>query len=205
MSKEKKTSTKSLAKERSVDSLASSHAEAVEDQETENSLNHLADFRDLQGQRFTGVRTVLIVLSAKAMVLDVEALRQKSLLAYPDAAVFFMTTSGKPIGVYSPQSVDLLVDFTGPGQRQGWFFAKKLRKMAKFAVGRNAGLFRKKIYDRVFDEKSKKQKIPKDYLEHERFVQKQVLALAGVPVIPAGGTTADRSKSIALELPPLAN
>ncbi len=176
----------------------------TQDPDTAASLLNLADFRDLQDQRVSGVRTILVVLSSRAIVLDVEALRQKALLAYPDAAVFFMTTAGKPVGVSSPQSVDLLVDMTGPGQRQGWFFARKLRKMAKFAVGRNAGLFRKKIYDRIFDEKSHRQNLPNDYLERERYVQKQVLALAGIPVIPAAGTTADRARTIALELPPLA-
>ncbi len=179
--------------------------ESQTDSESLLALHSLDEYQSLQGQRFAGVRTVLIVLSSKAMIYDVEALRQKVLLAYPEAAVFFMSTSGQSMGVVCPRAVDLVIDLTGPGQRQGWFFARKLKGMAKHIVGRNAGLFRKKIYDRIFDEKADKVGLPDDFLERERAVQKRVLSLAGVPVIPSGGTTADLAKKIALELPPMAD
>jgi hypothetical protein len=107
---------------------------------------------------------------------------------------------GKPIGPTAPQQVDLLIDFTGPGQRQGWFYARKLRRMARVAVGRNAGLFRKKIYDRVFDE-NQDPSVPQEMLKKERFVQKKVLNLAGVSFVQTSETPPDRGKSIALELP----
>lgn len=157
----------------------------------------------IRGQRIPGVRTVLVVLSAAGMVYDIESLRQKVRLSYPEAAVFFLTTQGKPIGVAPPQQLDLLLDFTGPRQRQGLFFAKRLRRMARVAVGRNAGLFRARIYDRVFDEKADSSRVPSEMLARERLVQKEVLALAGIAFVQAGDTPQDRSKSIALELPPM--
>ena len=175
----------------------------VDDLESIESLTALDVLHTLRQRRIPGVKTVLLVLSSRGMVFDVEALRQKVLAAYPDAAVFFRSTSGRPVGVASPQSVDLLIDLTGPGQRQGWFYSRKLRKMARFAVGRNAGLFRKRLYDRVFDEREPNLTLPADFLDREKQVQKEVLALAGIAVIPAAETTPDRSKTIALELPPL--
>lgn len=177
----------------------------LDDPETQKSLSSLSDYEKLAANQIKGVRTVLVVLSAAAMVYDVDALRQKILMAYPEATVFFRTTSGKPLGIGSFKSVDLLIDLTGPGQRQPWGYARKLRSMAKFAVGRNVWFYRKRKYDRVFDEKSKNVKLPHDPLDRERFVQRHVLALAGVPVVPTGEATQDRAKSIALDLPPLSH
>jgi hypothetical protein len=137
------------------------------------------------------------------MVLDIEAIRQKVLLTYPDSAVFFLTTRGRPMGAEVPDAVDLLIDFTGPRQRQGWFFAKGVRRKARVAVGRNAGLFRSRIYDRVFDEKVKGVTLPHDLLARERMVQRKVLELAGVAVAQQGEALADRGKTIALDLPPM--
>lgn len=147
---------------------------------------------------------MLVVLSSAGLVFDVEALRQKILLSYPDAAVFFLTTLGKSIGLSAPGHVDLLIDFTGPRQRQGLFLARKLRRTARVAVGRNAGLFRKKIYDRVYDEKDKSNSLSPEVLERERQVQKEVLALAGVAFVPAGDVLPDRGKLTAMDLPPYA-
>lgn len=172
------------------------------DPESNLFLSRMAGQEKTKGNRVPGVRTVLVVLSSAGMVFDVEALRQKVLLSYPDAAVFFMTTLGKSIGSPPPAHVDLLVDFTGPRQRQGLFFAKKLRRMARVTVGRNAGLFRKNIYDRVFDEKSKTSNLPREVLDRERQVQKEVLGLAGVAFVPAGDTPPDRGKITPMELPP---
>ena len=164
----------------------------------------LAEQERVRGNHVAGVRTVLVVLSAAAMVSDTDALRHKVLSAYPDAAVFFATTQGKPLGAPAPQTVDLMIDMTGPGQRQGIFFAKKLRRMARVAIGRNAGLFRKRIYDRVCDEKQKQAQLPRETLAREREVQRQVLALAGVASVPSADAGPDRGQTIALELPPMA-
>lgn len=173
------------------------------DGETEFFLKKMAEQEKLKSNRFAGIRTVLIVLSSTSMAFDIESLRQKTLLAYPEAAVFFMTTLGKSIGSSAPQFVDLLIDLTGPNERQGLFFSKKLRKMTRVAVGRNAGLFRKKIYDRVFDEKTLENASLLDKLAREQIVQREVMALAGVAFVPTGDTPPDRGKTIALELPPM--
>lgn len=170
------------------------------DQESENCLTQVVQQDQVLANRIPGVKFVLVVLSARGMVYDRDALRQKIIQAYPDAVVFYQTTMGKAIGAASPEQVDLLIDLTGPGQRQGWFFAKKLRRIARFAIGRNAGLFRKKIYDRIFDEKSEPS-LPREILERERWVQKKVFNLAGVAFVQAGETPPDRGKTIALELP----
>src|SRR5579885_3511462 len=143
------------------------------DAESTHFLSTLMSEEQVKAHRIPGVRTVLVVLSAAGMVFDIESLRQKILLSYPDSTVFFLTTLGKPIGSPPPRQVDLLIDFTGPRQRQGWFFARKLRRMARAAVGRNAGLFRKRIYDKIYDEKapeSKDSALSKDVLERERQV-----------------------------------
>jgi hypothetical protein len=174
----------------------------ISDPESNLFLSRMAEQEKTKGNRVPGVRTVLIVLSSAGMVFDVEALRQKVLLSYPDAAVFFLTTLGKPIGAAPPAHVDLLIDFTGPRQRQGLLLAKKLRRSARVTVGRNAGLFRKKIYDRVFDEKARASELPREVLTRERQVQKEVLALAGVAFVPAGDTPPDRGKLTPMELPP---
>lgn len=176
---------------------------SVQDPETQALLLRIEQEKRILVNRIPNVRTVLVVLSSDGMVYDVESLRQKVHLAYPEAAVFFLATHGEPIGVSAPGKVDLLIDLTGPGQRQALFFARKLRRMAKFAVGRNAGLFRKGSYDRVFDEKSSATEIPKDTLARERVVQREVLTLAGVPFAPQGDALPDLGKSIALELPPM--
>ena len=156
---------------------------------------------------FENIRTVLVVISSKAMAFDLSALRNFITHAYPGTAVFFMSTSGDPIGVDSPSKVDLLIDFTPPGARQSMFFSFRLRKQARFAVGRNSGKFyRRKNFDRVYDEADQtiKRSLPSDYLEQEAWAQRKVLELAGVPVVRQGGVGQDRSKEIALELPPLA-
>lgn len=164
----------------------------------------MAQHQKVRSHRVNGVKTVIVVISAHGMVFDIESLRQKVLLSYPEAAVFFRTTLGKPVGAVAPERVDLLIDFTGPRQRQGIFYARKLRKAARVAVGRNAGFFRKKLYDRVFDEKAQKATLPVDFLKRERIVQRYVLELAGVAFVPMGDVPPDRGKITPLELPPLA-
>jgi hypothetical protein len=175
----------------------------VQDPESGAFMQRMLEQEKVRSHRVPHVKSILVVLSAAGMVFDVEALKQKILLTYSDAAVFFQTTDGKAIGTSAPEKVDLLIDFTGPNQRQGLFYARRLRRAARFAIGRNAGIFRKKIYNRVFDEK-KAADLPGEILSREREVQKQVLALAGVPFVQAGDTPPDRGKITPLELPPLA-
>lgn len=173
------------------------------DPESEAFLAQMAEPERIRANKVPGVRTVLVVLSSGGMVYDVESLRQRIFLSYPDSTVFFQTTQGSPLGAHSPQHVDLLIDFTGPGQRQKLLYAKKLRKMARMAVGRNAGLLRKRIYDRIFDEKTQMGSLPEEIFARERYVQKEVLNLAGVAFLPTGDTPQDRGKTVPLELPPL--
>lgn len=173
------------------------------DPESETLLHQMSE-QDLgKSRRIAGVRTVLVVLSSRGMVYDVHALRHEVHMAYPDATVFFRTTQGKPIGAPSPSYMDLLIDLTGPGQRQAIFYARKLRRGARVAVGRNAGLFRKRLYDRVYDESRNSKALPSETLERERVVQKEVLSLAGVALVSTGETHPDYGKTIALSLPPL--
>ena len=183
--------------------MASTHPLAsVQDVDTEKYLIKLAEEQATRKNRVPGVRTVLVVLSAAGMVFDVESLRQKVLLAYPDAAVFFLTTMGKVIGAVHPPRLDLLIDFTGPRQRQGWLYARKLKGMAIVSVGRNAGLFRKNIYDRIYDEKVLGLSLPTEKLARERKVQRAVLELAGVALAVSGDSAPDRGKITPMELPP---
>ena len=175
--------------------------EATIDRESEIRLTQMAEQDDVISNRVDGVKFILIVLSSRGMVYDVESLRQKVLLSYPDSAVFFQTTDGKPVGAPAPKSVDLLIDFTGPHQRQSMFHAITLRRRARFAVGRNAGMFRKKLYNRIYDEMSDSGNIPEEILKKERFVQKQVLNRAGIAFVQAGDIPPDLGKSIALDLP----
>jgi hypothetical protein len=174
------------------------------DPESKAFFEKMAEYEKVRANKVNGVKSVLVVMSSRGMVFDIESLKQKILLSYPEAAVFFRTTLGKPIGPIPPEHVDLLVDFTGPGQRQGLFYARKLRKLARTAVGRNAGFFRKKLYDRVFDEKAQAASLPVDQLKRERIVQRFVLEMAGVAFVPMGDVPPDRGKVTPLELPPLA-
>lgn len=175
--------------------------EVTVDRESEIRLTQMAEKDDVISNRVERVKFILIVLSSRGMVYDVESLRQKVLLSYPDSVVFFQTTDGKPVGALAPKTVDLLIDFTGPHQRQSMFHAISLRRRSRFAVGRNAGMFRKKIYHRIYDEMSDSGNIPEEVLKKERFVQKQVLNQAGVAFVQAGDIPPDLGKTIALELP----
>lgn len=148
---------------------------------------------------FQGIKNVIVVFSSRSQAFDEPALENLITHAYPGAKVFFMSTSGQLIGKKPPSKVDLLIDFTQPGARQDLLFPWKLRRRARFAIGRKAGLyFRAKMYDRIYDEKIDTAK-PKDYLAGESWAQRKVLELAGVPVIRQGGVTPDRSKDIAFE------
>ncbi len=148
---------------------------------------------------FKDVKSVLVVLSSGAQAFDQPALRKLITLTYPGAAVFFVTTSGGAMGVAGPNRVDLVIDFTKPGARQSMFFARGMRNRGAQTVGRNAGWFyRRKHYDRVFDESSDPAR-PADFNDSEVWAQRKVLELAGVAIVHQGGVMPDRSKEIALE------
>jgi hypothetical protein len=154
---------------------------------------------------FHGVKTVLVVISSRAMAFDQAGLRNLITHAYPGAVVFFISVSGDPVGVAAPSKVDLVIDFTEPGARQSKFFACGMRGAGKFVVGRKTGWFyRKSKYDRVYDASSD-ENCPRDYLEAEAWAQKRVLELAGIQVVRHGGVTRDLSKEIASTLPPMQN
>jgi hypothetical protein len=174
------------------------------DPESVELLNQIQKQDRVKTNRIAGVRTVLVILSSKGMVFDSHSLRHEIRQAYPDAAVFFKTPLGVFVGGHAPAHVDLLIDLTGPGERAPFFFARRLRRSARVAIGRNSGLFsiRKRVYDRIYDEKTVTG-LPSETLDRERFVQKQVLDLAGVGPSFSGETHADLGKSIALELPPM--
>jgi hypothetical protein len=149
------------------------------------------------------VKTTLVVLSSKAQLFDMPGLQNLIQHAYPNSAVFFISTSGHAMGVEAPQHVDLLIDFTPPGARQSAFFAFRARGRATRAVGRNVGwFFRKSRYDQIYHDAADPDR-PRDFIESERWAQRKVLELAGVHVVRQGGVTADRSKEIALDLPPM--
>lgn len=168
-------------------------------------LDLLAQQERLKSNRFAGVRTVLVVLSSAGMAYDADGFRSRVQGAYPESAVFFVSTRGDALGAVSQGQVDLLIDLTGPGQKQGLLFARRMRGKARFAVGRDVGFFRKRTYDRIVEDSSVRQSHPglgPLALEHE--VQRRVLALAGVAATPHSESGRDRGKLIALELPPLA-
>jgi len=173
------------------------------DSESMKFVNALSEKELARSNRVPGVRTVLVVLSSAGLVYDVESLRQKILLSYPEAAVFFLNTDGSPLGVSPSEHFDLLIDFTGPGQRQPFLLSKKLRRMSRVAVGRPAGWFRKRIYDRIFSEVPDKtaEQADLDALQRERQIQQGILNLAGVTFLPTGETAPDREREIPRELP----
>ena len=175
------------------------------DSESQAFLTIMGEQERLRNQRIPGVRSVLVVLSSAGMVFDLDSLRQKIKLGYPEATVYFMNTQGQAVDTLLPSHIDLLIDFTGPKSRQGVFFAKRLRRMARVAVGRNVGLFRKRIYDRVLNEKADSKQTSTDSLERERKTQRNVMALAGIAFVQSGDTPLDRAKTIALELPPMSH
>ncbi len=156
-------------------------------------------------QAFSNIKSVLVVLSSRAMTIDQSGLRSLITHAYPGAAVFFISTSGDPVGVEGPTHVDLVIDFTEPGARQSLFFAYRMRSRGKHVVGRLTGwFFRKKKYDRILDEFEDSRR-PGDYMASERFAQRKLLEIAGIPVVRQGGVTADLSHEISSKLPPLQN
>ncbi|MBU6375855.1 MAG: hypothetical protein KGQ59_07665, partial [Bdellovibrionales bacterium] len=69
--------------------------------DSEFYLSTLAEQERLQTYRFAGVRTILVVLSSAGMAVDLDGLRSRIHAAYPDAAVFFVTTRGKTLGASS--------------------------------------------------------------------------------------------------------
>jgi hypothetical protein len=158
-----------------------------------------------ESSMFPNVKSVLVVLSSKSMAFDLPALRNFITHSYSGSAVFFISTSGDSIGVSGPSKVDLVIDFTQPGSRQGMFFASQMKRRGTHTVGRKTGgFFNRNGYTRIFDE-AKDVSLPKDYMDRERVIQRKILELSGIEIVRQGGVTADHSKDIALTLPPMQN
>ncbi len=172
--------------------------ETVSDNETNSALQGMMEDEAIRENRIENVRTLLVILSGRSIVYDDASLRQKISLTYPDAEIYFMTTEAFSMGKKLPSNakIDLLIDFTGPGHRHKWFWARALRGRSRVCVGRTAGFFREFIYDRVFKEEGLKG-LPTTVIDKERFVQREVLALAGVPLSQNGNLGLDLQKKIA--------
>lgn len=170
------------------------------DLDSEKSLERLSYEAAILKNKLSSIKTVLIVLSARALAFDRESLSSKVKAAYPGSQVFFVSTLAKAIGDVAPEQIDLVIDFTGPRQRHKWFFARKLRSRAKYLIGRNAGFFRPYSYDKIFDE-FVEPGVPEDPVHKERFVQTRILECVGIPVTQRGSLLQDASHDIALELP----
>lgn len=147
---------------------------------------------------FDQVRTVLIVLSSKAMSFDLYSLKNFVTQVYQDAVVFFVSTTGDAVGVEAPSQVDLVIDLTPPAARQGLGFARAMKSRSRYQVGRDSGWFyRKKYYTRIYDEFSvQEESLPTDLLVRERVIQKQVLKYAGLELRTHGGVRPDMSHEI---------
>lgn len=174
---------------------------SADDVETLHHLQTLSVEERVRQNRVENVKSILVIMSSRAVAFDVDALKQKIKMSYPEAKVYFESTLAYPMGEKAPADLDLVIDFTGPGQRHKWFYARQLRRRARVLVGRNAWFFREHVYDRIFDENA--HELPADLLHREKLVQKEVLELAGVPVSTQGNLGADLSKKIATRLPRL--
>ncbi len=149
------------------------------------------------------VSSVLVILSSRGMVFDIHSIRQKVTNTYPGSHVYFKTQLLKSLGEPSPTHVDLIIDLTGPNQRESFCLPWKLSKIGKLIVGRNTGWLRKKFYHRLVTEELINH-LPTQLLERERLIQKKVFQLAGVPFLDKGeNPLPDLGKTIALELPGL--
>ncbi len=168
------------------------------DPESTSSLLQILNDEGIRKNRIDQVKTIFVVLSGRSIVYDDASLRQKIQLTYPGSKIYFATTDASPLGEKLPASakIDLLIDFTGPGHKHKWLWSRTLRSRARVCVGRPAGFFREFIYDRVFPE-SKHTDLPKDVFERERIVQREVLAMAGVPLSQKGQMGSDLGRTIA--------
>lgn len=184
-----------------LDTNVGQHISDQIDPESEASLARMVTQTQIANQKFPNVKFILFILSSRGMAYDVEGLRQRALLSYPDSVVFFQTSLQKPVGPSAPEEVDLVVDLTGSSERQGFWFGRRVRKMARYAVGRKTGFWRKRLYDRLYDESFPE--VPQELLQKERFVQKRVLELAGISLAETGEALPDKGKTYALELPAL--
>jgi len=168
-------------------------------------LQLLQEQEKIKKNRIAGVKTVLVVLSYKGMAYDRDALKQKIHLSYPESTVFFCTTNQKPLGPTYPEVVDLVIDFTPGGSWRNLFAPRKFKHMAKSIIGRDGGLFRARIYDRVFNESNDPVVKSLQGLHREKEVQKRVLELAGVAMIPVGDTPRTVERELPLKLPSMKN
>jgi hypothetical protein len=161
-------------------------------------LTQLLQDEEIRSHRIDNVRTVLVVLSGRSVVYDDSSLRQKIQMTYPEAKVYFVTSDSQSFGEKLPSSakIDLLIDFTGAGHGHKWFFARRLRARARICIGRNAGFFRAHIYDHVIHDE-KYIELGQDVISRERIIQREVLAMAGVPLSHQGDLGRDLGKTIA--------
>ena len=167
------------------------------DQESQKFLHLLDQETELRKHREKDIKTVLVILSNRGLTFDVASLKQKITLAYPGAQVFFKATGGGDcFGPAAPSQVDLLIDFTAPGAHQHLGMFLKFRMQGRIVIGRNKGIARKLLYNRVFDEKNPELDLPRDLLQSERIVQREVLALAGIPLSQHGDVLMDESAAM---------
>ena|SRR6185503_3441957 len=124
------------------------------------------------------VSLVRVVLPRRRVVYSLDILREKILSSYPDSVSFFQEATGRMIGDRGPRYVDLGIDLTGSDDPQSFLFLFRFRREARLIVGRNVGFWRKRFYDRVFDENQLH--MPKDSPEWEVQAQMGVLRLAGI-------------------------
>jgi len=124
------------------------------------------------------ISLVRVILPKKGIVYSLDVLREKILFSYPDSMSFFQEATGQVIGVRGPRYVDLGIDLTGWSDPQSFLSVFRFRKEARLIVGRNIGFWRKRFYDRVFDENQLY--VPKDSPEWEIQAQMGVLRLAGI-------------------------
>ncbi len=170
------------------------------------SLFHLAQIAESQQVShscFEKVIFILVILSAKGMPYSIEFLMKIILCSYPNSVIFFQTTSGQMIKAKTPEKIDLVVDFTGPRQRQKKILPRQWKNMTRFIVGRNWGSFRKHYYDRVLNEASNHFYLPEKMLQYEKWVQRKVLGLAGIGWAQTSEIPKDQGKTIARTLPRL--
>lgn len=176
----------------------SSMKETHPDSNTQRALRALLKRRELEKERFTGVKSILVVLSGRSMAFDFDSMRLYISLAYPGSDISFASTSGKAMFGEKIGSVDLLLDLSGPGTMQSFLFPLGMKRKSKHQVGRAFGLLRARLYERLVSESDPA--IPKDLMEREFFQQKKVFELAGVSFLPKSASARDASHTIAQEL-----
>lgn len=124
---------------------------------------------------------ILIILSSRTMVFDVEALRHAVLKVYPEAVIFFESGSGRPVNsVVAPRKVDLTIDLTGPRERGALTSLWRKRRRTLHLIGRRGCCLREFFYHVLAP--VEKQPGVSSVLERERMAQESVLSLVAVSI-----------------------